>query len=267
LIAETTRKVAWNATEEKRKRSPFNIGGALMITPHAYKRVNGFSNNCGGWGGEDDNMAKRIKRFERRHLLLGGKFRELDERVYGINSSDQLKNNRAHLNDFESGLSDLEFQLFNVTQRAVRGWNITRLLVKTLKEPKLLNLTAKRSGKDLHVDAGMDGIGPSNKCDALFSMGSVLPVDNTACLAHYYLGWFSCRIGNLTVNISNIEGSVGGDQSILLDFKPGAFTADIHMPKYAFTKMNVMMQSILGSISYGNRRSSLPHQPPPGPHC
>jgi hypothetical protein len=276
LIGETTRKVAWNATEEKRKLSPSNIAGALMITPHTYKRVNGFSNNCGGWGGEDDNMAKRIKRFERRYILLGGKFRELyHERVHGFDSRDQLKSNCAHLEDFESGLSDLEFRLLNVTQSAIRGWNVTRLQVKTLKEPELFNLTAKSSGKDLHVDAVGDGQGPSNQCDALFSMESVLPVDNTACVAHYYIGWLSCRIGNLIVNTSNIEGSIGGEdiQSVLgrhedeemLDFKPGAFTAELHVPKYALTKMNVMMQSMLASITYGNatQQSSIPAAPGP----
>jgi hypothetical protein len=286
LMGETTRKVARNATEEKRKLSPSNLGGALMMTPHTYKRVNGFSNNCGGWGGQEDNMAKRIKRFERRYILLGGKFRELyHERVHGLDSSDEQKSNCADRKDLDSGLSDLEFRLVNVTQSAVRGWNVTRLLVQTLNKPEPLNLTAKSSGKDLHgaksssrdlhVDAGRDGEGPSNKCDALFSMDSVLPVDNTACVAHYYMGWLSCRIGNLTVNTSNIEGSIGGEdiqsvsgreeQEEKLDFKHGAFTAEMEVPKYALTKMNVMMQSILGSISHGNatEQSSTPAAPGP----
>jgi hypothetical protein len=56
-----------------------------------------------------------------------------------------------------------------------------------------------------------------------------------------YLGRFSCRIGNLIVNTSNIEGWAGGEdiQSVLdrhegkekLVFKPGAFTAELHVPK------------------------------------
>ena len=36
------------------------FGGASAMTPSQFKLVNGFSNQYWGWGGEDDDMYKRI---------------------------------------------------------------------------------------------------------------------------------------------------------------------------------------------------------------
>ena len=35
------------------------IGGALLLKPKEFVKVNGFSNQFYGWGGEDDDMFKR----------------------------------------------------------------------------------------------------------------------------------------------------------------------------------------------------------------
>jgi hypothetical protein len=93
-------------------------------------------------------------------------------------------------------------------------------------------------------------------------MDSGRRLDNTACVSHHSVGWLSCRIGNLVVNTSNIEGSIGGEdvQSVLgrhegkekLVFKPGAFATETHVPKHASTKMNMLMQSTLESTRHGN---------------
>ena len=39
---------------------PEIFGGASTMTPAQYRLVNGFSNQYWGWGGEDDDMYKRI---------------------------------------------------------------------------------------------------------------------------------------------------------------------------------------------------------------
>ena len=36
------------------------FGGASAMTPAQFRMVNGFSNQYWGWGGEDDDMYKRI---------------------------------------------------------------------------------------------------------------------------------------------------------------------------------------------------------------
>ncbi|XP_047737387.1 beta-1,4-N-acetylgalactosaminyltransferase bre-4-like [Hyalella azteca] len=37
------------------------FGGACAISVEQFRQVNGFSNKFWGWGGEDDDMANRIK--------------------------------------------------------------------------------------------------------------------------------------------------------------------------------------------------------------
>ena len=184
LIRTTTRKV--NATAKELPRSLFtgNVGGALLITPEVYIAVNGYSNNFGGWGGEDDNMAKRLQKKRRskyryttttngadidnkshqRDLvsysfdydILDGNFRELyHDRVYGLDTNEQMKKNRAQLNDFTSGLSNLKYNIINITseykmkrnkgrrdsdpsgrrqqqEQEQQRWNVTRILVEFL---------------------------------------------------------------------------------------------------------------------------------------
>ena len=35
------------------------FGGAILLKPDEFERVNGFSNQFYGWGGEDDDMFRR----------------------------------------------------------------------------------------------------------------------------------------------------------------------------------------------------------------
>uniref|UniRef100_H2ZJ92 Galactosyltransferase C-terminal domain-containing protein n=1 Tax=Ciona savignyi TaxID=51511 RepID=H2ZJ92_CIOSA len=37
------------------------VGGVLGMTPEQYIKINGYSNKFCGWGGEDDEMNRRIK--------------------------------------------------------------------------------------------------------------------------------------------------------------------------------------------------------------
>lgn len=39
------------------------FGGVSALTKDQMRRVNGFSNEFWGWGGEDDDMANRIKYY------------------------------------------------------------------------------------------------------------------------------------------------------------------------------------------------------------
>lgn len=40
--------------------NPKYIGGAVAFTGADFKRINGFPNTFWGWGGEDDEMRRRI---------------------------------------------------------------------------------------------------------------------------------------------------------------------------------------------------------------
>jgi predicted glycosyltransferase involved in capsule biosynthesis len=43
------------------------FGGVSALRRDHFERVNGFSNEFWGWGGEDDDMANRIK-FHKLHI-------------------------------------------------------------------------------------------------------------------------------------------------------------------------------------------------------
>ena len=112
-----------------------------MITPELYEAANGFSNKFAGWGGEDVNMAKRLTLAFTRHRLnrtksystLNGRFRELyHARIRGLDQSEQFRRNIANVNDFQTGLSDVAYNLLNVTTSSLRDWNVTRLLIEPL---------------------------------------------------------------------------------------------------------------------------------------
>lgn len=47
---------------------PNYLGGVVGFLPEAYRRINGFSNKFWGWGGEDDDLYRRVKTH---HLEVG----------------------------------------------------------------------------------------------------------------------------------------------------------------------------------------------------
>ncbi|XP_013416407.1 beta-1,4-galactosyltransferase 1 [Lingula anatina] len=65
------------AVDKFRYQLPYHIlvGGVLAMTRHMFKRVNGFSNQFWGWGGEDDDMWGRLvavnTTVDRPHPTIG----------------------------------------------------------------------------------------------------------------------------------------------------------------------------------------------------
>ena len=133
LIRETTR-VEGNR-QLRRKLSPSNVGGALMITPEVYRKVNGYSNVLAGWGIEDDNMAYRIKRFNGGfRVLTPGKFKGLPHpRVPGLDATEQFEKNTKNMHEIGSGLSDLTCELSGETRAVVKNLSVVRVVVTPLQ--------------------------------------------------------------------------------------------------------------------------------------
>ena len=46
------------------------FGGVTMFTEEQFTRINGFSNYYWGWGGEDDDMYKRLKNKGKRLSVM-----------------------------------------------------------------------------------------------------------------------------------------------------------------------------------------------------
>jgi hypothetical protein len=132
LIRETTR--VENGKQIRRKLSPSNVGGALMITPEIYRKVNGYSNVLAGWGIEDDNMAYRIKRFHGGfRVLTPGTFRGLAHpRVPGLDTTDQFQENAKNRQEIESGLSNVKYELSGETKAQVKNLSVVRVVVHPL---------------------------------------------------------------------------------------------------------------------------------------
>ncbi|XP_069492028.1 beta-1,4-galactosyltransferase 3-like [Ambystoma mexicanum] len=59
----TNPKHVASATDKFQYRLPYwsSFGGVAAMTPDHYMKINGFPNNFWGWGGEDDDIAARIR--------------------------------------------------------------------------------------------------------------------------------------------------------------------------------------------------------------
>jgi hypothetical protein len=214
LIGSTTRRNSLHGEETVRHLSSSNVGGALLITPEAYRKVNGYSNNFGGWGKEDDNMAWRLRNGLKAEILGGyrvlsdTKFRELyHDRVWGLDTNQQMKHNAAMERELVSGLKDVDYyRVVNVTQYSVDGWGVTRFLVEPTEQG-----AATAAGNTTSVRGPGKASRTGKTCNALFAHNSTYWTYNGTCLTHRLLRWKSCHIGTLLVNTSQIIGSVGGE--------------------------------------------------------
>ncbi|XP_065216700.1 xylosylprotein 4-beta-galactosyltransferase-like [Planococcus citri] len=105
------------------------VGGVGLISNKQYIHVNGFSNNFWGWGAEDRNFYFRLKQYSipiRRPFNLStdrnNTFRHIHStdrlRDYVLCPSLVLSRNNLSRNEFESGLSDLNYKL--VSERSFK---------------------------------------------------------------------------------------------------------------------------------------------------
>lgn len=133
LIRETTRREG--NKNVKRKLSPSNVGGAFMITPEIYRKVNGYSNILAGWGIEDDNMGYRIKRFNGGFRVHSpGAFTGLPHaRVPGLDTTEQFKKNSENIHETDTGLSDLHYEVSGETDALVKRLNVVRIVVEPVE--------------------------------------------------------------------------------------------------------------------------------------
>ncbi len=109
-----------------------SLGGALLMPQHVVEKVNGYSNQFWGWGGEDDNIFQRLQRWHLPVAKLSpviGRYRALrHKRVTGL---DKSKLYMAHPDeDLESGIDDCAWDVL-ANQLKRRGEVIIhRLLVQ-----------------------------------------------------------------------------------------------------------------------------------------
>eukprot|EP00117_Sycon_ciliatum_P046435 scpid59199/ scgid0496/ Beta-1,4-N-acetylgalactosaminyltransferase bre-4; Bacillus thuringiensis toxin-resistant protein 4; Beta-4-GalNAcT len=105
-------------------------GGVNMFISERYAQVNGFSNRYFGWGGEDDDLQKRIK-------VLGG-YRRLDKSIgrYVAQKSGHTVGRK----------NPLRFQLLRVAERLAQHEGLPTIRYRLLERQSIEQFTL------LHVD-------------------------------------------------------------------------------------------------------------------
>lgn len=94
---------------------------AFSIDPVAYEKVNGFNNDCWGWGGEDDEFFKRISLFGIKNVHRLCLYDMLDHELASL-EHHQHNILKAHImasqeDAYKSGLNNLEYKVIEKTER------------------------------------------------------------------------------------------------------------------------------------------------------
>jgi hypothetical protein len=106
------------------------IGGIMSMNSDDFKKINGFPNNYWGWGGEDDEMLKRIKAVK---LIIDKPIEgEIHEIEHGWNESNGInKNNKNRLKKehadtwSKNGLNDLKYKVISKNKISVKTSKFT----------------------------------------------------------------------------------------------------------------------------------------------
>jgi hypothetical protein len=104
------------------------IGGIISVNNNDFKKINGFPNNYWGWGGEDDEMLRRIRINKLQvYKPTQGNITEMkhgwnNKNAIPKNEKNQLK--QSHMTTWDTnGLSDLDYKILNtnkITNNAIQ---------------------------------------------------------------------------------------------------------------------------------------------------
>jgi predicted glycosyltransferase involved in capsule biosynthesis len=112
---ETPTHIA-TACEQFDYKMPYNkyFGGVCLFNESDFKKINGFSNKFKGWGGEDDNLLRRIKLHKLTPKnILDCKYKSLyHERIIDANALEI--NKKMVYSEYEDGLNTLKYKISNI---------------------------------------------------------------------------------------------------------------------------------------------------------
>uniref|UniRef100_A0A915J7Z9 Galactosyltransferase C-terminal domain-containing protein n=1 Tax=Romanomermis culicivorax TaxID=13658 RepID=A0A915J7Z9_ROMCU len=122
------------------------FGGITALTVGQFEKLNGFSNDYWGWGGEDDDMASRVK-------LHGYEISRYDANIarYKMVKHNQEKENAVNECRFslmykvnrrwpKDGLTTLDYKILNITFENL----FTRILVDLKEEESRIKLAKEK---------------------------------------------------------------------------------------------------------------------------
>ena len=177
------------------------FGGVVAISTKVFKELNGFSNLFWGWGGEDDDMAVRIKkqklkveRYDKsiaRYTMIKHRGEEVNKiRIFLLKSSDKRRK--------EDGLKDLKYEHINTTKEKLYT-NVTVKLQLPKKFAELEKEAAIAAKKEKEEKERKKALKEAQKKQ---NMKNLTPAQNLTLKA---LGTAITKLYNLTLSGKHSE--------------------------------------------------------------
>ena len=112
---------------------PYNsiFGGVVAINTKLFRRLNGFSNSFWGWGGEDDDMAARIKMLKlkvERYSSSVARYTMIKHSPEEVNEDRMKILNTSRIRIRVDGIRDLNYTLLSRTRERLYT-NISAVLM------------------------------------------------------------------------------------------------------------------------------------------
>jgi GT2 family glycosyltransferase len=101
-----------SATQFKGKIYRGYYGGVNLMSKENFIKINGFSNEFWGWGGEDDDLRNRVLSSGYDNVRIKGVYNSLDHKISDqSNRSNNVKKLNSKYNYMVDGLSNLEYRI------------------------------------------------------------------------------------------------------------------------------------------------------------
>ncbi|XP_055346163.1 beta-1,4-N-acetylgalactosaminyltransferase bre-4-like isoform X2 [Paramacrobiotus metropolitanus] len=118
------------------------IGGASAFTVEQYTKVNGYSNSYWGWGGEDDDLMKRVELSDyeiNRPAAESARYTMIKHEHDARNPENPMATKLlevTHKRMLKDGLNNVEYRLLDLQQRHLYTW-----LLVDVGENRMKNIT------------------------------------------------------------------------------------------------------------------------------
>ena len=138
--------------------NPSYFGGIVAFNRKMFKDVNGYPNNFWGWGGEDDELLKRTKKFYNIEKPTKGTIQDLEnlnlEQKLEYLKENELKfmKKREALAEHDktwktNGLNEIENDKLTILEDSVCGENCEKLLVELRTQDDMEDLIVNEDNK------------------------------------------------------------------------------------------------------------------------
>ncbi|XP_055346095.1 beta-1,4-galactosyltransferase 1-like [Paramacrobiotus metropolitanus] len=128
------------------------IGGASAFTVEQFMKVNGFPNSYWGWGGEDDDLSKRLELSGyqlNRPSAKSARYTMIKHHHDSTNPRNRmapLQLELTHETMFKDGLNTVSYRVLRVEKRGLYSWVLVDVEENRMKNAALYNLLDIGSG-------------------------------------------------------------------------------------------------------------------------